>query len=134
MNRPRSHTKGYRHKNPPSALILKDPKGTFVPLPTRGKGRQFSATQLNDFRPGIDQIIRDVDGRVWCVDRQGNYAPVEVREPPVSELAPLRPDLTPKQLRGLYEATRTTPFLSEEGRRERLESLRPHLVHFEVVP
>lgn len=127
MNRPRSHTKGYVHLNPPSTAILPDPRGCWVPLPKKGRGARFQATQVNDFRPGIDRVVRDVDGRVWVVDTQHQYAPIQVWEPRVEELAPINPNLKPHQILGLYNATRTTPFLSEEGRKERLDSLRPHL-------
>lgn len=42
--------------------------------------------------------------------------------------------VAPAQIRGLYQATAATPYLSEEGREERLARLRPLLPSpFEVV-
>ena len=107
-----------------------------IPLPKRGKGTRFQAQHVNDFRPGIDRVERDATGRAWVVDGQGHYAPIEVwgdALPP--DFAERVSGLTDDQRHKLYRATLGTPFLSEEGKTERLAILRPLLRWtIEIVP
>lgn len=91
---------------------------------------------INDFRPGIDRVERDAEGRAWVVDGQGHYAPIEVYGDRVPEgYKALLEAMTAKQRAFLYDVIRLTPYLSEEGKQERLALLRPLLRwSFEIVP
>lgn len=106
-----------------------------VPLPRRGKGSRLQAQHILDFRPGIDRVERDENGKAWVVDGQGLYAPVEVwgdRIPP--DYAANLGRLSDQERWGLYRATALTPYLSDEGKAERLVVLRPLIkFRFDVV-
>lgn len=99
-----------------------------VPLPRRGKWAGMRAEQINDFRPGIDLVKRDRDGRAWVIDGQGHYAPVEVAGDTMPANYADDLDKLPKgQVGRFYEAVRRSPYLSAEGKAERLSVLRPYV-------
>ena len=81
------------------------------------------ARNVLDFRPGADAVVR-ADGRTFVVDRGGLYAPLEVDPDatPPGFVENVRA-LGPARAARMFEIVRMTPFLSPEGRRERLEAL-----------
>ena len=101
---------------------------TTVPLPKRGRWSKLTACQINDFRPGVDRVIRDPQGRAWVTDDQGCYAPIEVAgdKPPPGYSDTLK-SLTQEKLWRIYWSILATPYLSEQGKEERLELIRPLL-------
>jgi hypothetical protein len=91
-----------------------------IPRQKRGK---LSAQGINDFRFGIDRVERQGD-KAFVVDPDGLYAPVEVDGdfiPP--SFADRISDLSPAQATAMFEAIRLTPFLSREGKEERMRIL-----------
>ena len=90
--------------------------------------RPLYAAGMGDFRPGIDRVVRIDDGvhRIEHVvrDPEGLYADQPVYEPPVDEAMRQRLcRLSPEQAAVMWQAIRTSPHLSPEGRRERLDAL-----------
>lgn len=78
------------------------------------------AHHVLDFRPGIDVVIRR-DGQGYLHDTSGLYEDMPVKNDVISDYIRSNIDkLTPQQAAGMYESTRTTPFLSPEGKLERM--------------
>lgn len=98
-------------------LTVRRPRATQKRLPP--------AEHLNDFRPRLDLVVR-FHGRHFAVSADGTYAAVEVLEYPVSvftdglALSLLK---DPAAANRMFQAVQRSPFLSEEGRRERLDAL-----------
>lgn len=82
------------------------------------------AQAVGDFRPGLDCVERR-DRKTYVVDAaEGLYAPLEVRTDvmPADFVEKVRA-LGPERAAKMFEVIRQSPFLSEEGRRERMEAL-----------
>ncbi len=81
------------------------------------------ARNVLDFRPSADKVERR-EGKTFVVDTEQLYAPLEVQSDamPVDFVERVRA-LGPERAAKMFEAIRTTPFLSDEGRRERLAAL-----------
>lgn len=81
------------------------------------------ARNVLDFRPNADAVERR-DGKTFVVDTEGLYAPLEVQSDamPADFVERVRA-LGPERAAKMFEAIRTTPFLSVEGKRERLTAL-----------
>lgn len=100
-----------------------EPKATKpVPIPRRGR-KLLPAQSIADFEVGRDKVERRGD-RTFIVDVRGEHAPIEVQSDAITDevranLAKLRPD----QLTRMEQETRQTPYLSEEGRQERLAAI-----------
>jgi len=94
----------------------------------RGKKKLLDAGAISDFRPGTDIVIRDERGRCFVHDTQGFYADQEVKSDVLTDewrenletTWKTRPDWRIRMIL----ATVHTPFLSEEGRAERLAAIR----------
>jgi hypothetical protein len=86
----------------------------------RRRRKKRYAQNVLDFRPGIDRVVRR-DGRGYVVDGAGLYQDLELDGDLVEpEAFAANVDrLTPEQRAGMFEAVRTTPWLSPEGRAER---------------
>jgi len=89
--------------------------------------RLLRADGLNDFRPGLDRVVRFM-GRTFVIPVDASYAAVEVDEPPVEVFREAMPKaLAAMASRGganvMFQAVQRSPFLSAEGRRERLDAL-----------
>lgn len=77
--------------------------------------------QISDFRPGIDKVERRGD-RTFVVDTQGQRAPVEVEHDALTPEIEANIRKLPKERIAEYRAqTARTPFLSAEGKAERLK-------------
>ena len=88
-----------------------------------GKKGKLSAQGINDFRIGIDRVERR-DGKAFVVDGRGFYAPVEFEGdimPPnfIENLA----ILSDAHAATMFEAIRLSPYLSHEGKSERMTAL-----------
>lgn len=98
-------------------LTVRRPRATRKRLPL--------AEHFNDFRPRLDLVVR-FRGRHFAVSADGTYAAVEVLEYPVSvftdglALSLLK---DPAAANRMFQAVQRSPFLSAEGRRERLDAL-----------
>jgi len=84
----------------------------------------LSAQQISDFRVGTDKVVRE-GGKTYVVDTEGIRAKIQVQ----SDI--LTPDvvaninkLSPEQKTKMLEAVQSTPYLSDEGRAERLALLK----------
>lgn len=92
----------------------------------RQKGRKkgkVAAQGISDFRFGIDRVERR-DGKTFVIDGQGYYAPVEVvgdEMPPnfIENLA----GLSDAQVATMFEAIRLSPYISPEGKSERMTAI-----------
>lgn len=120
---------------PPARLHVEAEGGKFYELPPFEEltVRRPRATQkrlplaehFNDFRPRLDLVVRFF-GRHFAVSADGTYAAVEVLEYPVSvftdgiALSLLK---APEAANRMFQAVRRSPFLSADGRRERLDAL-----------
>lgn len=89
--------------------------------------RLVSAQDISDFRIGIDVVVRE-DGKTFVRDTQGKYADVEVLGDELTDERKANFDSvfdgSEAHVRGLMIAIRNTPFMSEEGRGERLQYFR----------
>lgn len=93
-----------------------------IPRQKQKKGT-LSAQGINDFRFGIDRVERHGD-KAFVVDSEGMYAPVEIDgDFMLPDYGDRIANLTPSQATTMYEATRLTPFLSREGKAERMQVL-----------
>ncbi len=81
------------------------------------------ARNVLDFRPSADKVERR-EGKTFVVDTEQLYAPLEVQSDamPADFVDRVRA-LAPERAAKMFDAIRTTPFLSAEGRRERLTAL-----------
>ncbi len=81
------------------------------------------ARNVLDFRPSADKVERR-EGKTFVVDTEQLYAPLEVQSDamPADFVERVRA-LGPERAAKMFEAIRTTPFLSIEGKRERLVAL-----------
>lgn len=89
--------------------------------------RLLRADGLNDFRPGLDRVVRFM-GRTFVIPLDGTYAAVEVDEPSIEVFSEAMPKaLADMASRGganvMFQAVQRSPYLSAEGRRERLDAL-----------
>jgi hypothetical protein len=92
----------------------------------------LSADRISDFQPGIDTVIRK--GKQCFIHHiKGEYADEEVKSDLITpEIIANLQKLSPEQKIKMIEAVRKTPYLSSEGRRERLQAL--GYTPFEIVP
>lgn len=89
------------------------------------KKKLLRADHVSDFRPGIDRVERHKDGRCFVVDGHGHYAPQQVQSDVMTpEIAANLRGLGDRQRGVMHQFVMQTPFLSEEGRIERLQVLR----------
>ncbi|MFH1110977.1 MAG: hypothetical protein V1790_17530 [Planctomycetota bacterium] len=92
--------------------------------PARSK-KLMRADQISDFEVGRDEVVREGD-RAFVVDTRGERARTEVQS---DVLTPQWHEnlakLTPQQRIKMAEATRQSPYLSKEGKAERLALLEP---------
>lgn len=76
--------------------------------------------KISDFRPGLDRVERR-GNRTFVVDLEGQRAPVEVQHDALTEQTRANLYKLPLAKLGAYrEITRATPYLSPEGKAERL--------------
>jgi len=85
------------------------------------------AEHLLDFRPRRDLVVRCY-GRHFAVSADGTYAAVEVNEPSIEVFCEAMPKAIEAMSRfggvnAMFRAVQCSPFLSAEGRRERLDAL-----------
>jgi hypothetical protein len=100
------------------------PPPAVAPKAARSGKKLLPANAISDFRPGVDRVERRGD-KTFVVDGQGQYAPREVQSDRMTpEVEASMRKLTPAQREMAIRQTATTPYLSEEGRKERLRFLR----------
>lgn len=82
------------------------------------------AQEISDFRPNLDRVIR-VGLRHFAVSADETFAAVEVDEVPLSVFVANHPATTAKgwDETRCFAAVQAAPFLSAEGRKERLDFL-----------
>lgn len=81
------------------------------------------ADRLSDFEIGRDKMVRD-GGRCFVIDLKGVRAKIEVENDIMTpEFEANITKLKYDQKHKMIEAIRHTPYLSEEGRMERLKKL-----------
>lgn len=83
----------------------------------------MTAQGISDFRIGIDRVERR-EGQTFVVDGEGCYAPLEVvgDEMPPDFIENLT-RLSDAQAATMFEAIRLSPFLSPEGKTERMTAM-----------
>lgn len=87
------------------------------------KGRILSASAISDFRPTTDRVIRE-DGKTLVRDTRGEFADVEVTSDEFTPGNRANLEALPRGKFDIMEyVIERTPFLSAEGRRERLEAI-----------
>ncbi len=98
----------------------------------KGRGKALlPAEAISDFRPGTDKVVRRGD-RCFVVDTDGLWADVEIQSDVLKPEYEANIDkLSPEQRRRMIEAVVRSPYLSDEGRFERLAALKAF--RFEVV-
>ncbi len=85
--------------------------------------RKLFAHGVLDFRPGIDRVVRR-GKKAFVVDSQGLYEDREVDGDVMdAQFIEHAKTLTREQAGVLFTVIQSTPFLSPEGRSERLEAL-----------
>ena len=105
---------------------------------TKRQSKMGRAQNVGDFRPGLDRVERRA-GKTYVVDvAEKLYAPLEVRSDVMpADFVEKVQALGPERAAKMFEVIRQSPFLSEEGRRERMEALLAagvvHLVFTEVT-
>jgi hypothetical protein len=98
----------------------------------RRKKTKLYARDILDFRPGFDRVER-VDGIAYLVDGEGIYAPVPVDGDVMDDAVKANLErLSDREAAFMFEVVRDSPFLSPEGRAERLRVLLPRVVCFVV--
>lgn len=89
------------------------------------KGPRY-AQNIADFRPGLDHVVRLDDGSAVVRDTQGFYADAPVDGDVMGpEFVVNVTALSPERRAKMFYCVRDTPFLSREGREERLRVLMP---------
>lgn len=89
---------------------------------TTGK-KHLTPQGILDFRFGIDRVERR-DGKAYVVDGAGLYAPVEVAgDYMTAEFTANIAKLTELQAATMFEAVRLSPYISREGKQERMTAL-----------
>ncbi len=79
--------------------------------------------QISDFRVGIDKVVRE-EGKTFVIDTEGVRKKIEVQSDIMApEFEENIKKLNPEQKAKMIEQVRTTPYLSDEGRAERLAVL-----------
>jgi GGDEF domain-containing protein/phospholipid N-methyltransferase len=101
--------------------VKPEPK-TFTSHPRTAKTK-LSADKLSDFQVGRDKVVRE-GNRTFVVDRSGSHARTEVQHDAITPEFKANADkLTPGQRERMIDSVKSTPYLSDEGRKERLEVL-----------
>lgn len=101
-----------------------DVEPTPKPRKPRRRKRPLWASGLNDFRPGVDHVVRHEDGFGYVHDSQGLYEPVRVDDDALTDRVKANLDkLTPEQAAIMFRLVQDSPFLSPEGRHQRLQYL-----------
>ncbi len=100
-----------------------------------GKKKLLSANAVSDFRPGIDSMVRR-GRKCYIVDRDGLYKEHEVVSDCLTlEIQEKFDKLSNKQAAVMFEVVLKTPYLSREGRMERVLYMIerfPSLIKFDV--
>jgi 2'-5' RNA ligase len=100
----------------------RDAKLLKLPPQSRG-GPKLDAQQISDFDPSRDKVIRR-DGRTFVIDTKGERAPTEVKSDLITDQWRVNFDkMTPEQRVKMTQVVRNTPYLSAEGKAERLAIL-----------
>lgn len=105
-------------------------KSGTVPAPPKPRKQARAATsstlraeQVTDFDPARDIVVRR-DGQTFIEDTRGEYAPMRVQSDQITpEYEANIAKLTPQQRARMAEETRNSPYLSPEGKAERLQLL-----------
>ena len=85
--------------------------------------RLLTPGQISDFDPSTDIVVRE-SNRTFVVDKSGQRAKVEVQSDVITpEIVENLKKLTPEQKVKMAEAIKLTPYLSTEGKVERLAVL-----------
>jgi hypothetical protein len=117
-------------KKPPPELEMhgyhyRNGEPVVFPKPRKPQKRNpiLRAEQFSDFRTGIDRVVRFGE---WCWvvpgDGPNSYAPEQVQSDALTEQGRRNLEsLPPPVLRVMIQAIRFSPYLSEDGKRERLE-------------
>lgn len=97
------------------------------PAPRKNAKRLMRADGINDFRPGLDRVVRFM-GRAFVVSADASYAAVEVDEPSIEVFREAMPKAIEAMSRFggvnvMFRAVQCSPFLSAEGKQERLDAL-----------
>jgi hypothetical protein len=93
------------------------------PKKARRRKHPLYARNVLDFRPGIDHVVRD-GNEAHLVDRQGIYAPVKVDGDIIDDAMKARiAGYDEETATKMFAVTQQSPFLSPEGRRERLSAI-----------
>jgi hypothetical protein len=86
----------------------------------------MDASQISDFQVGVDRVIRR-GNRCFIAQREGataQYAGMEVRSDVITDTIRANfAKLTPEQREKMHDAVFHSPYLSMEGRNERLALL-----------
>ena len=97
------------------------PPAPKVAVSRRPVRKLLGAHQISDLGP-TDKVVRRGD-KTFVIDTQGQRAPVEVQSDKLlPEYVENFKKLTPEQQQRMIAEVKITPFLSEEGRAERLEA------------
>lgn len=115
-------------EEPPAAPAPVEP--TPAPAPTapvgkpalrRRRRKLLRADQISDFQVGRDVVVRE-GNRAFVVDTKGEHARQEVSSDVIDDkIRENLRKLNPAQLDRMYDEIRKTPYLSPEGKQERLD-------------
>ena len=109
---------------PPTQVAPFVPRGTQTGALAFGGKRLLTPQQISDFRVGIDKVVRE-GNKTFVIDTEGVRKKVEVQSDVMtSEFAENVSRLNPEQKAKMIEQVETTPYLSDEGRAERLDILK----------
>lgn len=114
---------GYHYKDGTPVTFPEPRKQTKA---RRSNSRVLPANAFSDFRMGIDRVVRHGDW-CWIVPGDGprSYEPAQVLSDKLTDDGRRKLEaLTPEQRRIMARVIQGTPFLSSEGKQERLEWLR----------
>ena len=88
------------------------------------KKSQLTADQISDFQKGVDQVVRKKDG-TYVVSGTGQYKDTKIQSDVMDDRVKSNIDkLTDQQLSGAIRSVRDTPYLSREGKIERINYMR----------
>ena len=128
--------KAQTEPTPPGGAVTSTPpalSGPAATAPRRGR-RLLTAQAISDFRVGIDRVERR-GNRTFVIDTSGERAPLEVAHDAVTpEVEANLAKLSETNRTKMVAAIQTTPYLSAEGKTERLRLLIAAGVSSEGVP
>jgi hypothetical protein len=114
---------------------LKDaaPEIAALMAPKAHKHTLLSARGISDFRIGVDKYIRR-GKKCFVIDTEGIFGDTEVECDFITpEIEANIAKLTPEQRQFMIAAVRSSPFVTDEGKRERLELLAKGHATFEII-